>query len=79
MRLTLFCAHSTYIAHLEAEIAWYRERVDLERRRAENAIDLLLALRVPGASAISPPPTPAESVAEQLLKDAEFTGVGRSE
>jgi hypothetical protein len=79
MRLTLFCRHSDFIKHLEAEVAWYREQMIHERQRAELALDELLRVRV-GVGPVTLP-TPAEAAAretavDRLLKDTEFTTAG---
>jgi hypothetical protein len=79
MRLTLFCRHSSQIADLQEQVRWLRDRCDIERVRAQLAVDALLAMRV-GAPPITPPEPPrhetAEQVAARLLMDREFADAG---
>jgi len=71
-----------YVAHLEAEIEWYRTQLVFERNRANVAVDRLLQMR-PGVLPVTPmvrevPDSPAE-VSEALLAQAfgrEFNLVG---
>lgn len=74
----MFCTHREYITHLEADNAWLRERLDLERRRAEMAIDQLLNIKLGVVTPLTQPIplSPAEREAEQeiqrLTRDPEF-------
>lgn len=77
--LTLWCRHSTYIAHLEVELTWLKMQMVHERQRAERAIDALLAIRVSVGPVTVPTPgerTAAEIEMEKMLKDPEFSRVG---
>ena len=79
--LTLFCRHSGHLAHLEAEIEWYREQLLHERQRAEQAVDRLLATRQIGP--IAPPrpltDTPIDSAMRELLTAEDFQRIGEAE
>lgn len=79
MGLTLFCNHSAHLAHLEAEIAWYREQLLHERTRAEYAIDRLLATR--GIGPVAPPvsPTPPDETMRAWLESEDFQRAGEAE
>lgn len=73
------CRHSDYVKHLEAEVEWYRDRLDHERQRAEIAVDALLALKVGAPPVRSPEPQARETleqVAERLMGDREFNEAG---
>ena len=79
MRLTLFCTHSDQIAHLEAEVQFWRAQFVHERQRAEVAIDRLLATRQIGPVTLPPrPTTPIQSEVEALLSNPEFVDAGLS-
>lgn len=59
--------YEPYISHLEAEIEWYRTQLIHERRRAEQAVDMLLHMK--GAPPVSPPPErdPTAEVVKEFL------------
>lgn len=76
MRLTLFCHHSAHIAHLEAEVAFWRQQFQHERQRAEVAVDRLLSTRGIGPVTLPPRPTTPASDMDELLRDPEFTTAG---
>lgn len=80
MRLTLFCKHSDFIAHLLRENEWLKTQALHERQRAEIAIDELLRLRT-GAGPVSLPLSrDAEAAVEDKIAalgvNPEFTGAG---
>jgi len=81
--LTLFCRHSAYVAHLEAEITWLREQLVHERARAEMGVDRLLATRGIGPITMPVIPAPTDAVTEAairtMLANEEFQRVGASE
>ena len=64
-----------HLAHLEAEIVWLREQMLHERRRAEEAINLVLAQKQAMPISVTPPP-PADDVVTRLLSDREFVTAG---
>ena len=78
-----------YVLHLEDEITWLRDRLDMERNRAEIAIDNLVNVRLAesGRAPVTPmvqprdpavedaPRTPEEAV-RRLLADPEFQTAG---
>lgn len=76
MRFVLFCNHSSLVAVLERELAYFKAQFEHERTRAEQAIDELLRVRVQ-AGPVAPPREPAvpEDV-RKLLENPEFTGAG---
>ena len=80
--LTLFCRHGSHLAHLVAEVEFWRIQFSHERQRAERAIDTLLGLKL-GVAPITVP-TREERVAdetelERTLRDPEFTQAGSAE
>ena len=74
------CTHTDFLAHLHAELLWYRAQLLHERARAERAIDTLLQVRA-GVAPVTPPGPRAPSAVEQeiaaMLGDQEFTGAGQ--
>ena len=78
-----------YVLHLEDEITWLRARLDMERNRAEVAIDNLVSVRLveSGRAPVAPvaqprdpgvdegPRTPEEAV-RRLMMDPEFQTAG---
>lgn len=70
-----------YVLHLEDEILWLRQRLDMERNRAEVAIDNLVSVRVtaPVMSTVQPR-NPAietpEEIVGRLHADPEFAEAG---
>jgi hypothetical protein len=80
-----------YVLHLEDEILWLRKRLDMERNRAEVAIDNLVnvrlveAGRVPVTPTVQPrdpdvedtPRTPEEAM-RRILADPEFHDAGNA-
>ena len=76
MRLTLFCAHTDHIAHLEAEVAFWRMQFVHERQRAEVAIDRLLATKQFGPVTLPPRPQEAADPVQDLLVNPEFIEAG---
>lgn len=77
--LTLFCRHSSHIAHLESEVAFWRLQFAHERQRAERAVDTLLALKL-GVPPITVPTREErmedEDHLERDLRDPEFAQAG---
>lgn len=70
----------SFILDLKDQVTWLREQMLHERRRAEQAIDELLRIRVAAGPVAPPaPPTEAERRVERLLSDPEFTSVGSLE
>lgn len=73
-----------YMLHLEDEIIWLRARLDMERRRAELAIDELISTRVDRAVSVAQPtrPTPAGmdpiEIIDRLQRDPEFVEAGNA-
>jgi len=82
MRLVLFCRHSDYVKHLEAEIEWLKMAMVHERQRAERGVDTLLGLKL-GVAPITVPTREelreTESEVEKLMRDPEFTQAGNIE
>lgn len=79
MRLTIFCRHSDFIKHLEAEVEWYRAQMEHERQRAEMALDELLRVRVQAGPITRPTPSEVaaqESTIEKMFKNTEFAEAG---
>ena len=79
--LTIWCRHSSHVAHLEAEILWLRMQLVHERSRAEMGVDRLLATR--GIGPITLPPshvaTETEAAMRELLSNEELQRVGMAE
>ena len=74
--------YDPYLRHLEAEVEWYRVQLAHERRRAEQAVDMLLQMS--GKPPVTPPAPRAERDAMEqeitrVLESAEFQGVGSVE
>ena len=76
--MVLWCRHSSHLAHLEAEVEFWRMQFVHERQRAERAIDSLLQLKLPVAPITVP--TPQEMAAASALisgpGDEEFDKIG---
>jgi hypothetical protein len=84
-----------YVLHLEDEIQWLRGRLDMERQRAEIAIDNLVSVRIaavgsapvqPTMQPLLPPTAPeaeaprtAEEAMRRILADPEFLSAGSTE
>lgn len=79
-----------YVMHLEEEIAWLRDRLDMERHRAEVAIDNLINVRVAATTqapvqAMQQPVKPEQSaeamdaLVRRLQADPEFANAGNAE
>ena len=76
----LFGAAKRYVRHLENEILWYREQLLLERRRAEDAVNIKIAHQgIQGALTVTAPPQPADDPIQRLMRDTEFSTVGSME
>lgn len=80
MSLTLWCHHSHFIAHLEAEIEYLKGELTQERQSYRAAVDALLQLKV-GVGPVSPSVAPAGLPPEirELLTDPEFQRAGMAE
>ena len=76
MKLTLFCKHSDFIKHLEAEVAWFQEQLVHERQRAEMAIDELLRVRVQAGPVTLAVEKKLSKEIEELLNNPEFARAG---
>jgi hypothetical protein len=80
--LVLWCRHSSHIAHLVAEVEFWRLQFAHERQRAERAVDTLLGLKL-GVAPITVPTREElrheESEVEKLMRNPEFTQAGSVE
>lgn len=80
MGLTLFCRHSSQIAHLEAEIDWLRAQLVHERQRAERGVDRLLATRGIGPITVpeARPTVETEDAIREMLSNGDFQRIGEA-
>jgi len=76
----LWWSNRRLVASLEEQVRWLRSQLLIERRRAEDATNLVLAKHeAPGTLTVTAPPAPVDDVVQRLMRDTEFSSVGSME